>query len=119
MGQRAPRIPADPYVDRSRDKPLETVPHVVQQIQRIKLITRRSRVRIPPRYRTEGRIWVGDQNNARIQRFTETGTYMLQFGTAGSGAGQFSFGWPMGIAADGNGNLWIADTSNNRVQKWG
>ena len=67
----------------------------------------------------KGRVWVGDQNNARIQRFTETGEYVSQFGTAGAGAGQFSFGWPMGISSDANGNIWVSDTGNNRVQKWG
>jgi DNA-binding beta-propeller fold protein YncE len=65
-----------------------------------------------------GRVWVGDQNNARIQQFTQSGEYVNQFGTAGSGSGQFSFSWPMGIASDASGNLWISDTGNNRVQRW-
>jgi hypothetical protein len=38
-------------------KPLETVPHVVQPTSRFGLITRRSRVRIPPRYRRRPRKW--------------------------------------------------------------
>ena len=65
-----------------------------------------------------GSVWVGDQNNERIQEFNEKGEYLAKFGTAGSGAGQFSFGWPMGLAADGKGDIWVADTGNNRIQKW-
>jgi tripartite motif-containing protein 71 len=67
---------------------------------------------------SKGSVWVGDQNNNRIQQFNLNGEYVAQFGTAGSGQGQFNFGWPMGIASDGNGNLWIADTGNHRVQRW-
>jgi DNA-binding beta-propeller fold protein YncE len=43
-------------------------------------------------------------------------TFNSSFGSAGSGDGQFSF--PSGIAADGQGNVWVVDTANNRVQKF-
>lgn len=38
------------------------------------------------------------------------------FGSKGSGNGQFSS--PTGIATDAQGNAWVADTSNNRVQQF-
>jgi hypothetical protein len=66
----------------------------------------------------KGNVWVGDQNNERIQEFNQSGEYIGQFGTAGSGAGQFSLGYPMGITSDPKGRLWTSDTGNNRVQKF-
>lgn len=65
-----------------------------------------------------GDVFVGDQNNERVQEFGQKGEFIGKFGTAGSGTGQFSFGWPMGLAADAKGDLWVADTGNNRVEKW-
>ena len=37
-------------------------------------------------------------------------------GAAGTGAGQFNL--PLGVALDSSGNLFVADTGNNRVQKY-
>jgi RHS repeat-associated protein len=45
-----------------------------------------------------------------------TGTYIRQFGKAGSNYGQFNK--PEGIAVDSAGNLYIVDDSNNRVQEF-
>jgi hypothetical protein len=53
-----------------------------------------------------------------LQEFNERGEFLAKLGGAGAGPGQFSFGWPMGIAFDPKGNLWISDSGNNRVQKW-
>jgi tripartite motif-containing protein 71 len=65
-----------------------------------------------------GRVWVGDEENGRVQQFTEAGEYVNKFGSKGTGSGQFSFGWPMGIASNDEGVIWVADTGNNRVQRW-
>ena len=54
--------------------------------------------------------------NNRIQKFNEKGEYLSQFGTKGSGNGQFSL--PFDIAIDSKGNLWVADTGNNRIQEF-
>jgi DNA-binding beta-propeller fold protein YncE len=37
------------------------------------------------------------------------------WGGQGPGAGEFSF--PSGIAVDGQGDVYVADTYNNRVQR--
>jgi tripartite motif-containing protein 71 len=41
---------------------------------------------------------------------------LTTWGSEGSGDGQF--GEPGGIAVDGAGNVYVADTGNNRVQKF-
>jgi len=45
-----------------------------------------------------------------------TPTFFLAWGTNGSAAGQFSF--PIGVATDGLGNVYVADRANNRIQKF-
>lgn len=42
--------------------------------------------------------------------------FILKWGTTGSGPGQFS--GPAGVAVDGAGDVYVADTGNNRVQKF-
>ena len=41
-------------------------------------------------------------------------TYQRQWGTEGSGDGQFKTSF--GVAVDGRGNVYVADTYNNRIQ---
>jgi sugar lactone lactonase YvrE len=62
-------------------------------------------------------VYVVDNSNSRIQVFTNSGSYLGQWGTAGSGAGQFLN--PIGIAVDGVGNVFVADTNNGRIQVFG
>lgn len=65
---------------------------------------------------SEGRVWVSDSGNARLQRFSSKGAYQTQFGTYGPNDGQLRE--PRGIDISGT-NLWVADTENGRVQKFG
>jgi RHS repeat-associated protein len=39
-----------------------------------------------------------------------------EFGSAGSGEGQLDV--PVGLATDSGGNVWVADTDNNRIEKF-
>lgn len=56
----------------------------------------------------------GNENN-RIQVFNTDGEYLYEWGTTGSGSGEFTE--PSRIAAGANG-IFILDTGNNRVQKF-
>ncbi|MFC1798574.1 C13 family peptidase [Thermodesulfobacteriota bacterium] len=63
-----------------------------------------------------GYVYVADTMNNRVQKFKSDGTYVLQWGTAGTGNGQFS--GPFAVEVDKSGNVYVADTFNNRVQKF-
>jgi tripartite motif-containing protein 71 len=56
-----------------------------------------------------------DDGNSRIQEFTETDKYLTQFGSAGSGAGQFS--GPMNVAFAA-GDVYVTDEGNNRIDEF-
>ncbi|MBI4898008.1 MAG: hypothetical protein HY827_06540 [Actinobacteria bacterium] len=64
-----------------------------------------------------GDVLVGDRENNRVQRFDSSLTFLTQYNTAGRGNGEFQN--PRGISFDPNGNLWIADTLNDRLQRFG
>jgi tripartite motif-containing protein 71 len=96
-----------------------------------------------------GNLWVADTANNRIAEYNEKGEFVLVFGrevnktkveTAGAtsaekgictaasgnvcqagvaGNSEFFMNGPKGIAATSGGNLWIADTGNNRLKKLG
>jgi DNA-binding beta-propeller fold protein YncE len=61
-------------------------------------------------------VYVVDSGNNRIQKFTKDGRFLAQFGTTGTGDGQFNMPW--GIAMDSDGDLYIADWRNDRIQKF-
>jgi DNA-binding beta-propeller fold protein YncE len=62
-----------------------------------------------------GEVFVTDTGNKRVQVFGLDGTFKRMFGGAGSAAGQFNE--EVGLSLDNQGNLWVADTWNNRIQK--
>jgi DNA-binding beta-propeller fold protein YncE len=63
-----------------------------------------------------GSVYVADSGNDRIQEFTDSGAYLAQWGTRGSGDGQFVF--PFGVATDAAGNVYVSEFGNSRIQKF-
>ena len=59
-------------------------------------------------------LYVVENGNNRIHKFTITGQYVGKFGSSGSADGQFSN--PLGICADNMGHILVADQCNQRVQ---
>lgn len=56
----------------------------------------------------DGRLYVVDSGNFRIQVFDRDGKFLTTFGTVGRQPGQFSR--PKEIAADPSGNVYVVDT---------
>src|SRR5262249_26475387 len=74
-----------------------------------------------------GNVGVADTLNEGIQKFDARGTFLTAWGSPGSGNGQFDFQVSSGmlafvtvggVATDGNGNVYVADTGNARIQKF-
>lgn len=64
----------------------------------------------------DGRIYVADFFNHRIQVFTVEGQFVGSFGVQGTGDGQFER--PTDLAFDADGDLYVVDFGNDRVQRF-
>ena len=80
---------------------------------------------LPTRAATDssGNAYVSDRGNHRIQKFDSSGTFITKWGAtllglpvAGTGDGEFNL--PAGVATDSLSNVYVADTTNNRIQKF-
>jgi sugar lactone lactonase YvrE len=63
----------------------------------------------------DGVVYVVDQGAQRVERFDVGGTFQSAWGSNGTGDGQFTN--PIGVAASAAG-VYVADTSQNRMQKF-
>lgn len=71
-----------------------------------------------------GSVYTTEFNNNRVQKFSGAGVgaaqvpdlLLLQWGSSGSGNGQFDN--PSGMATDAAGNVYVTDSNNNRVEKF-
>ena len=59
-------------------------------------------------------VFVSDQCNHRVQKFTLAGNFMEAIGSEGSDSTQLSN--PMGLCTGSDGKLYVADCGNDRVQ---
>ncbi len=70
----------------------------------------------------DGSFYVADTENHRIQHFTAEGVFINQWGSFGDittgSAPEGTFNQPWGIAADQDGNVFVADLWNHRIQKF-
>jgi len=62
----------------------------------------------------DGKLYVVDGGNFRVQVFEPDGTFLKTFGAIGRRSGQFSR--PKGIAADPSGNIYVSDTAFGNFQ---
>jgi DNA-binding beta-propeller fold protein YncE len=75
---------------------------------------------------SDGRLYVVDTMNHRVQRLSEDGSTWETVGDSGSREGEFGNPYdqdenfpqdgPWGIGVDAEGNIYVADTWNHRVQ---
>ncbi len=61
------------------------------------------------------RVWVSSLND-RVQAFTPEGKFLFGIGGSGTETGQFK--QPHGMAFDSQGHLYVADSGNQRIQKF-
>lgn len=70
----------------------------------------------PPGYIYVTDFGNGLGNNDRVEAFTSTGGFITKWGSLGAGDTEFHDPW--GIAVDGAGNVFVADTANNSIKKF-
>jgi tripartite motif-containing protein 71 len=69
-----------------------------------------------------GDVWVVDHGNARVEEWSESGTWLHTYGK--KGAGEMQFESPEGIAINTNsaspsyGDVYVADKGNNRIEEF-
>ncbi|HCE03212.1 MAG TPA: hypothetical protein DEQ98_08215 [Acidobacteria bacterium] len=62
-----------------------------------------------------GEVYVSDgYGNARVVKYTADGQYLLEWGSRGTGPGEF--GLPHNLAVDTEGRVYVTDRDNARVQ---
>ena len=65
----------------------------------------------------DGSFYVSDgYGNSRIIKFSKEGKYIFEWGKRGTKPGEFNT--PHGIDLDLQGNVYVADRDNNRIQKF-
>lgn len=77
---------------------------------------------------SQDNIYVVDRINNRVQKFNKNGTFITKWGSNNGvpnedplenwGTGDGDLFLPVGIAIDKDDNVYVSDTSNNRIQKF-
>ena len=70
----------------------------------------------------QANVYVADANNNEIRKITQAGVVSTYAGSTTSGAtngtaSSARFNYPTGVAADSQGNLYVADANNNAIRK--
>ncbi len=61
-------------------------------------------------------LWISDGGTNRIVKYNLNGKYLYGWGAPGGLSGQFD--GPHGISVDQEGNVYVAEVFNGRVQKF-
>lgn len=64
----------------------------------------------------EGHVYVANTGGSVVFKVSPRGQLVARYGSPGSGDGQLD--QPTDVAVDGEGNLYVVDTENVRVQVW-
>ncbi|MEI6714269.1 MAG: HYR domain-containing protein [Verrucomicrobiota bacterium] len=69
-----------------------------------------------------GNVYVADTGNKKIRKITSAGVVSTLAGSGSSGSADgigtaASFAYPEGVCVDGSGNVYVADTGNNKIRK--
>jgi tripartite motif-containing protein 71 len=87
---------------------------------RVSLIGRRGEgvLRCPEAlaFAPDGELYVADQFSHVVQRFSASGRFLGQFGSYGSGPGQF--GAVDGLAVAGSGDVYVLDSTHARIERF-
>ena len=67
--------------------------------------------------KVHGWLYVNDSDAGQVEKFTLTGTPLTNWGSSGSGPGQFADGGRQ-LAVGPDGDVWDADYGNFRVQRF-
>ncbi len=63
---------------------------------------------------TSGFLYVTESKSHRVSVFRTSGECVKVFGSKGKGEGEFNF--PMGVAVDEYGGVFVCELLNNRIQ---
>jgi sugar lactone lactonase YvrE len=65
----------------------------------------------------QGNIFISDGYcNNRVVKYDKDGRFLAQAGSEKPGSALGEFNLPHGLQVDGQGNVWVADRTNNRYQ---
>ena len=62
------------------------------------------------------RVYLSDWGNSRVQVFDSAGQFLHQIGARGTGLSEMTN--PTGVAIGPQGDLWVMDRGNNRIQRF-
>ena len=63
----------------------------------------------------DGTVYVSDNGNHRIQKFTSERVFVDKWGKFGSGSGKFRY--PHGVTVASDFSVYVADTGNHRIEE--
>jgi NHL repeat len=63
-------------------------------------------------------VYVADEGNNRVQKFTSTGLFLLKWGDISYATGDGQFNQPGGIAVGFDQSVYVVDVGNHRIQQF-